>query len=327
MFCLLGCNTKQMEESIYTSRDKAKIGDIVLQGGKIISPDNYSLVKDPKPIGIVIVPKDNSGDGRLRLIGLDFMTTQTNSGTQTKTNVVWGKDMQIPGMQYKNQIPLLTTEVWDVQDHIVRHDTSGYLPLSQISYYNEEEAEHKIMVTDEISYPTKLTSETANRLIPSPVLENDIPNPLYTATSYINSEDVVVDISKNPLADFDGEKNTRLILAQDTETKYNYSKGKTDFLAAKLCSLYTRGGIRWYLPAAGELGYFITNLKKVNDSRILIGLKPFNPVGDSTDYLQLWSSTLFTNQGAICGHTQGYFGGTNSNRDASNHQVLPAAVM
>ena len=54
-FCLSSC-PKSAKSSLYISKNKAKIGDIVLKGNKIVSPDRYSEVKNPEPIGIVIVP-------------------------------------------------------------------------------------------------------------------------------------------------------------------------------------------------------------------------------------------------------------------------------
>ena len=307
-------------------KEQAKIGDIVLEGNKIVSPETYKQLKDANPIGIVIVPYSSSPDGKIRMIGLDYMTNSTTEGSRDPITVpIWGINKAIPGLSYKQQLPIISSESLVPTDKIVNHNNNGAIPLSEDMSQNSKSAS---TVEGYYYNKTLLDSKYYKYLVPNAVLEDEKPNPLYRATSYINENGVKVTIS-NPLADFDGKKNTDLILKVDNKSETEYPGGKTDFIAAKMCTLYNKGGLSWYLPACGELGYLVCNLKKINDSREVIGLDPIPPVlnGDSTP-IRLWSSTIYSTSGANCIHTHdGYVGGSVNRTTNTKHHCLPAAAI
>lgn len=310
-FCLSSC-PKSAKSSLYISKNKAKIGDIVLKGNKIVSPDRYNEVKNPEPIGIVIVPQSNSTNGKITMIGLDFMSNATLEGSKTPVRIIWGAKGNIPGMTYYNQVPVISDSNKVEQSSIQSTQAVSYIPLS-----------------DEINgdkIPSSIEGynylNSATYLSPGPVLEEDKPNPLYRASSYINSNQEEVSI-KNPLSDMNGKENTQKILANDTETNYDYPGGKTDYLMAKLCSLYNKGDLKWYLPSCGELGYLMSNLKRVNESRELV---EYPPIQQQENVVYLQSSTLFSSDGVNCAHSNGYVGGSNNRNYTNNnpHSCLPA---
>ena len=334
-FCLKNCEKKDPNALYYVDRDKVKIGDIVLSNKKIVHPEDYENLTESDSIGIVIIPPGGRPDGKITMIGLDFMNSYTIKGsrdlTSSRTNLEWGKKGTTCGLPVKRHCPVVDIVDDEVTNNIVSTSTGGYFPIyDEASYapngYTNGGKEgivpgHYYYNADNISY------------CPCPTInEDEEPNPAYRATSY-EVDGITYNISDSFLNDFDGRGNTKKILSYDTNQRYPYCDQvegerdkRTDFISAKMCSLYKRGGLEWYLPAAGELGYFISNLGKINASREVIGLPAIYKRGN--DVVALWTSTISHKDGAICCHSTGSLGGTDTNRYSSNpyHQVLPATT-
>ena len=223
----------------YSIKTGAQVGDVAYVSNPS-SPISYRMVRftsidewnDSKgePIGIVVIPKEHTPDGLVRIIPL----------TQTVGNVTymsWGGSEDTTLKNF-NAVP------------IMRDDNMG---LNSMTYVNGGNMPSDIYdgaidpVTD--SKSSYYNNVTAN-LIPSPY-SGDAKNSLYS--DYVTGS--------NALSDFDGLSNTEVLVGLGSgytaaNACWNYNDG------------YSK--LQWYLPAMGELGYMLarTNLIKRSFSKL-----------------------------------------------------------
>lgn len=160
--------------------------------------------------------------------------------------------------------------------------------------------------TSYVDPTAKYYDVTTSYMIPSPYL-GDKPNPAYYApiSGYVNT-----------LADFDGKRNTDILVSLGS-----------NYIAANIARKYKVAGaeeIEWYLPAAGELGYLFARakvidaaLKKLNGNTLHI-----NNVADSHVY---WSSTEY-NMNYTYGIDQEY-GRLDRNAKPAINYTRPFAIL
>jgi hypothetical protein len=118
-------------------------------------------------------------------------------------------------------------------------------------------------------------------------LEDGIINPDAKATTGVIPGTSTEFTINNASADFDGLNNTSKIMSLCTVDTPTNSYDSGNYPVAQCCSLYSKGGLSWYLPAAGELACIVSNFKKINTSRVAVGYSNYNY---SSYYF--WSSTV-----------------------------------
>lgn len=261
-------------ENIYISKNKAQVGNIVLTNNKIVSAETFlkKKMKLEDIAGVVAVPVIDAIDNKIRVMALEFMGASIpGGGSQIMYSYGWGIQWDTSTDQ----------ELLDMIRNDFPNTNVNNAPSSQITGINQN---YGWISTQEIS-------EIANRIAdvvegfyfinrkdptkwgPSVLLEDGTLNHNFIKDGTFIIEGTSTEVSiKSAFADFNGENNTKLLLSYDTETQYVYNGGKTDYLPAKLCSLYNKGNMNWYLPAAGELTYWYANLKTINDELEKIGI-------------------------------------------------------
>ena len=152
---------------------------------------------------------------------------------------------------------------------------SGYLPSDNFSG------------TTSVIDPEAKYSATSN-LIPSPYL-NGAPNPDYYGA---------IEGYNNALSDFNGSGNTTALVGLGS----NYT-------AANAANNYSDGvsGVKWYLPAMGELGYLMPRFKEINNAIAAAG-------GVALPLYGFWSSTEY-------GSDRAYYLSTLNGRVGSTHKI------
>jgi hypothetical protein len=139
----------------------------------------------------------------------------------------------------------------------------------------------------------KYTAITDGRYCPSIYLEDGSINPDAIATIKTIPGTSTEFTINNANSDFNGAYNTQKImnLCRVNTPTNSYDSG--NYPAAQCCSLYNKGGLSWYLPAAGELACVIANFSKLNSSRNTVGFVNYN----YSSYW-FWSSTPHSSSNA-----------------------------
>ena len=222
----------------------------------IIDQTKWSADKYPSnkytPIGIVVVPGTHNvyGDGSCGVMSLKGMDCDNPSqGAASNEYMYWGVyGTDISTLRNLDQVPtgnqangLPTGEL----DH-------GYLP-------SDDSSDTQCAHDTDVYY-------NSSPYIPSPYLTDGSRNPGYYQTTSPSS-------SNNCLADFDGRGNTNKIIIQRGSKDYSSwrpgTSSESDYPAASCCDMFYTDGTQqgdWYLPACGELGYIMPNLKKINEA-------------------------------------------------------------
>ena len=131
-------------------------------------------------------------------------------------------------------------------------------------------------VTSYVDSTAKYSGATNPYMIPSPYL-GDKPNPAYYVpiSGYVNT-----------LADFDGKSNTDILVSLGSS-----------YIAANIARNYKVAGaeeIKWYLPAAGELGYLFARAKVIDAAlKKLNGNELHITHALAEDNIVYWSSTEY----------------------------------
>ena len=271
---------------------KYAVGDIICwSNGTLVpvKPDAFSA-SSGTPIGIVAIPDNFLQDKKARIISCMGVNKDGTAST-TENSMAW----------FSGYSSLLTavfehqyTEVacvghddngnWEPDNSIEHTDMDGRMPILNTS------GDPTVIYspTDPVTYWTRNDS---NCHIASP-FDGENLNPSYCASEYTNAEGEVVSIN-NALSDFDGLNNTLTIV----------EKGST-YAAAWACNHFSTDGIaagKWYLPAAGELGFMLARFDTLQAS--LNKIKSVSSESAATLYSaeatssSHWSSTECGNYG------------------------------
>lgn len=226
------------------------LGDVALwDGNKIVfsSPDTLNQFSSYVPIGIVAIPQDHNvyGNGCCGITSLDYKLYDNNEYQD-----ITGTELSL--FEYVPYIGLLKEET--IQEDIIgifstseryssylpsdRYESpSGLMSLDGESQYN--------LGKDDVSSTDTLT------LSASPYKSYGIKNPVFSQTTEPSN-------NRNCFSDFNGKKNTEILL-----------KTKKDIPYISYIGSYKTEGTKegdWYLPSLGELAYVFVKLKFLDNS-------------------------------------------------------------
>ena len=247
---------------------ESEAGDICLFNKKtnkkiIVKLSQWSSSKYPSdtysPIGIVVVPSSHDvyEDGSCSIVSLKLMNVNSpDTGSNNTSNVsIGGWDYDIPDLaNYSVFNTTSNTSDGSINGTTGIADTDGEFPSDNNSSI--------MCMHDNTAYYKGATG----KYIPSPYLNNGDRNPgYYQKTSPSNTG--------NSLSDFNGLGNNEAMISLATQQPNwktddsiidNYPQGY--YAAACCCWRYHTEGTNqgdWYLPAIGELGYFIVRFNKI----------------------------------------------------------------
>lgn len=229
----------------------------------IIKLSQWSPSKYPSdiysPIGIVVIPSlhDVYGDGSCSIVSLKYMDIKTpDTGSSIYNSIsVGGWDYDIPN--------LINYKVFNITNNTSDGSINGTTGLTDKDGEFPSDNNSGIMcMHDNVAYYKGATG----KYIPSPYLNDGGINPgYYQKTSPSNAG--------NSLSDFNGLGNNEAMISLATQQPNwktddsiidNYPQGY--YAAACCCWRYHTEGTNqgdWYLPAIGELGYFIARFNKI----------------------------------------------------------------
>lgn len=262
--------------------------------------DEYSATTDNHTdVGVVAVPNNCTPDKSVRLVSVPFMSMNTpDIGI-----VVVGPDSVAGGEQeflhfgeknIKSKKECAEIPTWDNRAESPSYSTSssGYLS------------------TDVNSGKTQNTEGPKSYYYDSP----------FVVPPYDENEELVKEYSTGSFGDFDGKKNTEVILEMatgqtdwKTDSAITNSSSEGYYPAAECCWRFHTAGTSqgdWYLPSLGELGFLFSRLKMINSSLSTIkgnGAKIDEP-SDLTFFRTkhlLWASTPVSDNAAFAIHYYG----------------------
>jgi hypothetical protein len=207
-----------------------------------------------QPVGVVVVPRGFAPDGKTRMVSLKFATSDGTSSVSA-VYLKWSSTSTNTTLTNYNRVP--TTD--NVGSTTTGSNSYGYLPSDNFS--------GAVSVIDP---ETKYGSNTP--YIVSPYL-NGAANPDYYGA---------IEGYNNAFSDFNGSGNTAMLVGLGS-----------DYAAANAANNYSDGvsGIKWYLPAMGELGYLIPRFNEINKAIAATGGVELLSGG-------VWSSTEYGSYGA-----------------------------
>lgn len=257
----------QSENIVMYYTDDPKPGDILL--GKtteedgitkynkmVVSPemykDKYEDDSSWTPIGIVVIPKKYSNDGKTRCVSIRYMCTGSreaySSGTINSSQIMFGDVAGVP-----QSIQRINTFRIYVPGTTTLSTTAGwsYLPSSSNSGFSIANPD------DTYTKYNKLTNS-----LPSAGVDKLYS--IYCDSGYV-------------LSDLNGFYNTKEILDNtqaDWSDTITNDASSGNFPAAFACAGFCPAGTAtkdWYLPSIGELGFLIIYKGIVDSARIALG--------------------------------------------------------
>lgn len=268
----------------------------VINIGKYSDYSNQLYPKDRyKIIGIVVVPFEHDvyGDGSAGIMNFRLMSTDDpyngNLVGENSRPYFGQSSVELNNFNTFPYVGYYQNEVENAGDEnstIIGNYQEGILPSGSFAntegivcphntnvYYNGS----RVIDGHEIHY-----------LLPSPYLTNGDRNPSYYQTESPSS-------ANNALSDFDGLSNTKKLIelatgqsdwkTADKISNY-YQSGYSP--AACCCWRYHTDGTKqgdWYLPSAGEIGYFINNFDKIENVLNIIAPEFIDKINYKTNFL------------------------------------------
>ena len=274
-----------------------KVGDFYYENG-LYSTD-VDLTQGT-PIGIMVIEKDfipTSPKGRVMSL-LEMSYSSPNSGSTLSQTMAWGNN----GVD--TTLPNLTSVV---------HGGTGTTALStaqgvkEYAFLPSDKFTALQYSGDPSTYYYYLKDSNGHAI--SPYLTDSDGNVTFN-TEYIRTTSP--SNSANCLADLDGYSNTE-VLTNDT-----YTSGQSDWKtasaitnngdagyspAACCCKRFEVGGLDWYLPSMGELGFIVPRFNVIQNQLTKLknhGGSSFSSLLNSYYY---WSSSEYSSDRARCLYT------------------------
>lgn len=203
-------------------------------------------------VGVIVVPGGFAPDGKARMISLKYASSNGRP-SNTYVNLKWTTANVDTTLMNYDMVPITD----NVGSTTTGSKSTGYLPSDKFSD------------TASVIDPETKYNYIVN-LIPSPYL-NGAKNPDYYGA---------IEGYNNALSDFDGLGNTATLVGLGVA--YN---------AANAADKYSDGvsGVKWYLPAMGELGYLMPRFNEINNAITAAG-----GVAIPSGNCDFWSSTEYS---------------------------------
>ena len=200
-------------------------------------------------VGVIVVPDGFAPDRKARMISLKYANSYGTS-SDTYVNLKWTTGNEDTTLMNYNRVPITD----NVGSTTTDSNDTGYLPSNKFS-------ETTSVIDPEAKY--KFSVE----MIPSPYLNGVANLDYYGAIEGYN----------NALSDFNGLDNTATLVGLGSK-----------YAAANAANNYSDGvsGVKWYLPAMGELGYLMPRFNEINNAIAAAG-----GVAIPTGACKFWSST------------------------------------
>lgn len=305
-------------------------GIIVLSDGttkKYMTPSDYSSKGAPDgftPIGVVVIPKSHTDDGKGRMISLNFMSVadpdngtsvyDLNTASESDVNIYWGgngvdtelPNLPLPCIGVSNDIANLSAQqtlIGTVDFGLIAENISVIADGSETGVTTETKCVYgKNPYDTETQWGCLTGGGTDNPnapLIPSPYLSDGGINPIFRSEG-------------TACAALNGKENTNVLLnlstAQPnwrTDSTITNSNTANYYPAACTTWRYSTVGTSqgdWYLPSIGELLYVPARAKQIQEALDAIGnVLKFNgeesAVGVAFKDMSLlfaWSSSEFS---------------------------------
>ena len=223
-------------------------------------------------VGICVIPDGLLPDRKARFMSVKTITTESTAGSTSENNFIWSNnsrtvlpkqytDVPCVGLNEDNGTGVITNQV----EHPYY---KGFMPSdSENSYFTSLTA-----LTNPYDSVTKFAFNDNGHHIPSPFMNNGAFNENYS-TLFTTGGTAI----NNALSDFDGFGNTQILIKDD------------DVVAAKHCAIFNPGygNGKWYLPAAGELGFIMPRFEVINSKLSALGSSGVHLDAGS----EYWSST------------------------------------
>ena len=309
-------------------------GIIVCSNGttrKYLTASDYLSTGAPSgftPIGVVVIPKSHTADGKGRMISLDFMSVADpdngtsvydfNTASASDLNIYWGDrnvdtdipNLPLPCIGVSNDIanlPSQQTLVETVDFGLIAENISVVADGSETGMTTEMKCVYGKNPYDtetQWGYLTDGGTDNPNApLIPSPYLSNGSINPIFRSEGTVGAA-----LSGREYTDILLNLSTAQADWKTAETITN-SYNSNYYPAACTTWRYSTVGTSqgdWYLPSIGELLYLPARAKQIQEALDAIGnvLKfngEENMVGASFRDMSLlgaWSSSEFSGSNA-----------------------------
>ena len=334
-------------------------GIIVCSNGttrKYLTASDYLSTGAPSgfvPIGVVVIPKSHTADGKGRMISLDFMSVADpdngtsvydfNTASTDDVNIYWGDrnvdtdipNLPLPAIGVSNDIanlPSQQTLVETVDFGFIAENISVVADGSETGVTTEMKYVYGKNLYDtetQWGYLTVGGTDNPNApLIPSPYLSNGSINPIFRSEGTVGAA-----LSGREYTDILLNLSTAQADWKTAETITN-SYSSNYYPAACTTWRYSTVGTSqgdWYLPSIGELLYVPARAKQIQEALDAIGnVLKFNGeesmVGASfrdMSFLFAWSSSEFSGGNAHFLNT--YFGVANDVVKRSYYPVVAFA--
>jgi hypothetical protein len=244
-------------------------------------------------------------------------TPDTGNLTSSLSGIYWGG--------YNTDTSLTNYNVVNVLDINSQDSEMTSISCGNMDYWGHRIPSDVFSGADCLADQNAKYYNTAQYIIPSPYLTDGSRNLQYYDTSLSEF---------NAPSDFNGINNTKVLLDLSTsqlnwktDNRLNNNFGSSLYPAACCCWRYSTEGTSqgdWYLPAAGELGYFIARQGAVKDSIQKLIDKQIIPnyffADDSIN-----SSSEFSKEGCVCvSMHNGYIGQEYKNFSCATYAFIRA---
>lgn len=287
----------------FNTKQTAEAGDIVVyheeENGdktvKYMKAEAFDINDDYWTAdSIVVVPYKHTNDGTVRAMALNYASvTNPNEGGNGE-HIKWGDETSQDYKKY-GDFTVFSSINGQTSEDTVGVLSSGFMPSDSLEDVRNS-------VQNPFDTATYYVSDySVNVVIPSPYNNDGSANEAY------HSVGDFAHFTQNPLQDMDGQGNTlNLLNLLDsqylTETLYAQTlinKNTTEissntvklFPSASACARYgtdlkpctfdntktfeeNKETMPWYFPSAGELGYFLSRLAKINYALEQVGKTP-----------------------------------------------------
>ena len=246
---------------------------------------------NPNVVGICVIPNGLLPDRKARFMSVKPITTESTAGSTSENDFIWSNnsrtvlpkqytDVPCVGLNEDNGTGVITNQV----EHPYY---KGFMPSdSENSYFTALTA-----LTNPYDSVTKFAFNDSDHHIRSPFMNNGAFNENYS--TLFTTDGTAFD---NALSDFDGFRNTQILIKDD------------DVVAAKHCAIFNPGygNGKWYLPAAGELGFIMPRFEVINSKLSALGssgvqLDAGGEYWSSTEYDDYDAWYVGTTSGAVSG--------------------------